>query len=249
MGGRSRPQSDASVCSSAYACAVAIRFAVILLAGLALAASPSAALARSENAAATRAYIQANYALVRAARSNLAAGNAALKSLVGQITGECPLAASGSPKDHDSEQLSNEVVGAMTVVAYHPDAAAVGVFARAVGGLHWSNHALTRRVRIYSTQLAGLATLAAPDVCADVQAWVADGYRALPAGTLQFDKRYYAVDIEAEEVPLRLFAPYESAGEASLARRTKRLEAPLAQAEANAVADYTRILDALELNP
>ncbi len=228
---------------------MAVRSASILLAALALAAAPPAALARSGNAAATRAYIQANYVLVRAARSNLAAGNAALKSLVSQITGECPFAAAESPENHDSEQLSNEVVGAMTVVAYRPDIAAMGVFARAVRGLHWSNRVLTRTVRTYVTQLQGLATLATPNVCGDVKAWAADGYHALPASTVQFDQRYYAVNIEAEEVPLRLFVPYESAPDASLVRRTKRLEAPLAEAEANAVVDYTHILDALKLNP
>ncbi len=221
----------------------------ILLAVIVLAAVPSAALARSGNTAATRVYIQANYALVRAARSNLATGTAALKSLVRQITGECPLAAAGSPENHASEQLSNEVAGALTIIGYHPDAAAIGAFARAVGGLHWSNRVLTRTVRTYATQLRGLATLALPDVCSDVRAWATGGFQALPASTVQFDQRYYAVDIEAEEVPLRLLNPYESAGEASLVRRTKHLEAPLAEAEANAVADYTQILDGLKLNP
>jgi hypothetical protein len=220
-----------------------------LVGALALAARPPAALARSQNAAATRAYIQANYALVRAARSHLAAGEAALKSLARQTAGECPLAAAGSPESHDAEQLSNEVVGALTVVAYRPDGAAMATFARAVGGLRWSDRALTRKVKTYATQLQGLATLAAPDVCGDVKAWAADGFQTLPASTVQFNQRYNAVDVEAEQVPLRLLAPYESAHEASLAHRTKRLEAPLAEAEANAVADYTQILDALELNP
>jgi hypothetical protein len=233
--------------SDAYSFTVAVRLASILCAVLALAAAPSVASAGSQNATATRAYIRANYALVRTARANLATGNAALQSLVRQITGECPLAAAESPEDHDSEQLSNEVVGAMTVVAYRPDAAAIATFARAVGGLRWSNGALTRTVRHYATQLKGLAALATPDVCADVRAWVAGGFQTLPASATQFDQLYYAEDIEAEEVPLRLLAPYESAASASLLHRTKQLEAPLAEAEANAVADYTKILDSLDL--
>lgn len=237
-------------CLSGYACTMVARPASLLLtAALAFAVAPPVALAQTGNAASTRAYIQANYALVRAGRSNLATGNAALKGLVRQLTGECPLAAAGSPQNHDSEQLSNEVAGALTVVAYHPDAAAMGAFARAVGGLRWSNRTLTRTVRTYATQIRGLAALALPDVCGDVRAWAAGGFQALPAQTVQFDQRYYAVDIEAEEVPLRLLKPFESAGEASLVRRTKQLEAPLAEAEANAVSDYTQILDALKLNP
>jgi hypothetical protein len=227
---------------------VAIRHASTVLAALALAVSPPAALARSGNAAATRVYIQANYTLVRVARANLAVGNAALKSLVLQLTSQCPMAAAESPQDHDSEQLSNELVGALTVVAYRPDAAAMGAFASAVGGLRWSNPTLTRIVRTYAAKVKGLAALATPDVCGDVKEWVASGYQTFPASAAQFDQRYEVVDIEAEEVPLRLLAPYETAGEASLLRRTKRLEAPLAEAEANAVADYTKIMDSLELN-
>jgi hypothetical protein len=227
---------------------MATRLAAILPAALALSISPPAALARSENATATRAYVQADYALVRAARANLTAGNAGLKGLVLQITGQCPLAAAGSPQDHDSEQLSNELVGALTVVAYRPDAAAMGAFARAVGDLRWSNRALTHIVRTYATKVKGLAALATPDVCSDVKEWAAGGFQTLPTSTAQFDQRYETVDIEAEEVPLRLLAPYETASEASLLRRAKRLEAPLAEAEANAVADYTKIMDSLELS-
>ncbi|MFI5004645.1 MAG: hypothetical protein ACHQE6_06490 [Solirubrobacterales bacterium] len=216
---------------------------------LALAAAPSAALAKPGDAAATRTYIRANYNLVRAARSNLAVEVGALKSLVRQITGECPLVAAESPQNHDSEQLSNEVVGAMTVVIYRPDAAAIHTFARTVAGLHWSNRTLTRIVRKYATQLQGLAALATPDVCGDVRAWVASGYQTLAPSTVQFNTSYYADDIEAEEVPLRLLAPYESAAESSLVRRTKRLEAPLAEVEAHGVYYYTNILDTLKLNP
>ena len=229
---------------------VATRLASILLALLTLAAAPSAALAKPGDAAATRVYIEANYNLVRAARSHLATGQAALKSLVSKITGQCPRAAAESPQNHDSEQLSNEVVGAMTLVAYQPDTAAMVAFARAVrrSALEQSQ-AHAYRSTTYAAQLKGFTTLAMPDVCGDVRAWAGSGFQRLPASTVQFDKRYYADDIEAEEVPLRLLAPYESASEATIVHRTKRLEAPLAEAEADAVADYTRILDALKLNP
>lgn len=234
---------------SAYPVGVATRLASIVLAAfaLALAAAPSAASAKPGDAAATRAYIRANYALVRTGRANLAAGNAAVKSLVSQITGECPLAAAESPQNHDSEQLSNEVVGAITIAAYSPDTAAMESFARTIGSLHWSNRVLTRLVGKYATQINGLAKLASPDVCGDVKAWVAGGYQTLPPGAMQFDQSYYRADIEAEEVPLKLLAPYESAPEVSLLHRTMRLEAPLAQAEANVVGDYTKILDTLGL--
>lgn len=224
------------------------RYIPLVLALAACAAAAPAALAKSWDVAATRAYIRANYALVRAARANLGPAEAAVKSLANQVTAQCPLAAAGSPQNHDSELLSVEVVGALTLSGYRPDAAAAAAFARAVGGLRWSNGRLTHIVRTYAAHLQALTTLALPDVCGDVQGWAASGYRTLPASAVQFDQSYEADDIQAEEVPLRLLAPYEDAGEASLVRRTRRLEAPLAQAEANATADYTQILDGLELS-
>jgi hypothetical protein len=233
------------------------RLPAIMLALTALALAPPAASAHSHkapathggspNTAATRAYVKANYALVSAARTNLPAEQAAIQSLGSTVAGECPLAAIDAPQNHDAEQLSNEVVGALEVAAYQPDRESMVAFVHAVRALHWSNRKLTHMVDAYATKLEGFLTLAAPDICADVKAWAATGYSTLPASTVSFDKGFYAYDIEAEEVSLRLLRPYESATEASLVRRTKQLEAPLAEFEAEAVSDYSEILDSLKL--
>jgi hypothetical protein len=231
-----------------YPCPVLKRLALILLAVCVLTAAPAAALAKPGDVAATRAYVKANYALVRAARAQLSAGQATIRSLVREITGECPAAAAQSPEDGDAEQLSDEVVGALYISIYRQDAASIRVFARAVSGLHWSNPKLTRVVKTYATKLEGVSTLKTPDVCSDVKAWAASGFRTLPESTVSFDRAYLAVDIEAEEVPLRWLAPYEGPAQVSLLRSTKQLEAPLANAEAKAVSNYSEILDSLKLN-
>jgi hypothetical protein len=232
------------------------RLATIPLALAVLALMPAAASAHSRktattrgapNALATRAYVKANYTLVSTARANLSATQSAITSLGSTVAGECPLAAVDAPQNHDAEQLSNEVVGALEVAAYQPDKTSMIAFAHTVRGLHWSNHKLTHMVDTYATKLEGFSTLALPDICADVKAWAATGYATLPASTVSFDKGFYAYDIEAEEVSLRLLRPYESATEASLVRRTQRLEAPLAEFEAEAVSDYSEILDSLKL--
>jgi hypothetical protein len=235
---------------------VATRLPATLIAVAAFALAPSATLAkaplapgaRSRNAASTRAYIKANYTLVSAARANLTTGTAAIEALANQVAGECPLAALDSPQNHDAEQLSNEVVGALEVAAYASDTTSMLTFAHTVRGLHWSNGKLTHMVRAYATKLEGFPTLQPPNICADVKAWAASGYHTLAASTVTFDKGYYTFDIEAEEVSLRLLRPYESATEASLLHRTTRLEAPLAEAEADAVYDYSEILNSLKLN-
>lgn len=249
VGGAGRP--------AAYSIGVTTRLAAIPLALVALALTPAAAPARSHNAArahsgspnsaATRAYIKANYALVGVARANLPPAKAAIASLGTTVAGECPLVAADAPQDHQAEQLSNEVVGALEVAAYQPDKESMVAFAHTIKGLHWSNRKLTHMVDTYATKLEGFITLAAPNICADVKAWAASGYSTLPASTVSFDKGFYAYSIEAEEVSLRLLRPYESATEASLVRRTQSLEAPLAEFEAEAVSDYSEILDSLKL--
>jgi hypothetical protein len=211
------------------------------------AARPTARRARVENATSTRAYIAANYTLVRVARENLATGKAAIDALAERVAGECPLVAKEAPQNRDSEQLSDEVVGALEIAAYQSDRASMLAFAHAVRGLRWTNHRLDRMVGTYATKLEGFPALAMPDICADVSAWAASGFATLPASTIGFDAGFEADDIEAEEVSLRLLRPYEGAGGAALLRRTKQLEEPLAEAEAEAVSDYSKILDALKL--
>jgi|HubBroStandDraft_4_1064222.scaffolds.fasta_scaffold167111_2 hypothetical protein len=222
----------------------------LLAATLILAATPApAALAASGDAAATRSYIQADYALVHAARVNLTTSEAALHKLRGQIAAECSQAAAGSPQDTDSEQLSNELVGAMTLAAIVPDVHAVAAFAHTVQGLRWSNATLTHKVKSYAARLQTLSVLPAPNVCADVRAWAASRYQTLPASTVSFDSRYYKVEVAVGEVPAKLLAPSEQADERPVLARAQRLEGQLTEAEANAVYTWGHIMESLALNP
>ena len=83
---------------------------------LAIALSPlQAARASSGDAAATRSYLKANYALLKVAQSEHRASEAAYRSVQHRVTGECPQAGLNSPQDPQSTQMSNEVIGAMVV--------------------------------------------------------------------------------------------------------------------------------------
>jgi hypothetical protein len=220
--------------------------------GLVLAAtSPPVASAKTVTVgdrAATRVYIAANYELVRAARTNLHAGEAAIRRLVSQTVGECRGAGEGSSATQAASEVSEEIVGTMVAIAYRPDAGAIDAFVAAVRPLRWSNRRLTRIVRVYLRKLENLAVLAPADICGDVKAWAADGFETAPEGTTRFNKLYLAADIEAEEVPLALLAPYEDRHEMTLLRRTQKLEAPLAQAEADGVERWMEIMRGLALS-
>jgi hypothetical protein len=230
---------------------IAILTTVLAVAVAALAMAPAPALAgsRARNIAATRAYIQADYALVHAARTNMKTGEAALEELRSKLGAECPMAATASPENEAAEKLSNEVIGAMSTVFIRADVQAVGDFASSVGPLHWSNQKLTRKVSSYAAKLKALTVLAMPNVCGDVSAWAASGYRALPASTPQFDQQFSSEDVGIGEVPARLLAPYEDRSERVVLQHTHQFEQELVDAEARAVEPWAKILDELDLQP
>src|ERR1700730_1590301 len=105
---------------------------VLLLVATLLGATlgPPPALAGRADVAATREYIQANDRLVQAAWSRIARAEAVLGGVVGQVRRDCPLAAAISPQDTNSEQLSNEVIGAMVTAVVKLDPSAGREFAR-----------------------------------------------------------------------------------------------------------------------
>jgi hypothetical protein len=202
---------------------------------LTIAPFPAPALAGSRDLAATQAYIQANYALVRAGRRELGPSEAAVRRLLHGVSRECSGAATGSLQGEGSDRLGDELQGAMTIIALRPVARAVGAFVHAVAGLRWSNSTLTRRVTAYAGKLRTLSSLTTPQVCTDVRAWTATCFATLSASTTGFDLTFDGVDVALGEVPSELLAPYERPQERALLHSTAQVEAQLAEAENRAV--------------
>ena len=217
--------------------------------GLAIAAwTPAPASAAGGDAAATQAYLNASYALGRTAKAREGASQAALNGLLARVRSECPNVAAASPQDTDSEQLSNELVGAMIIAGTAPNRQAVAQYARAVSGLHWSNGALTRSVKTFASQLRALSTMAQPNVCGDVRAWVTSGYRTLPTTTVQFNERYKAVNVPLGQLPGGL-ARFETSAQQGIVHKIVQLEQDEADFEARAVNTYGEMMNAMVLQP
>lgn len=226
------------------------RIAATVVTGLALTLVPAgSALGASGNVAATQALARATNTLVVAATPEVPHGLAAAEHYAAGLVAQCPNAAAGSPQNYDSEQLDNELIGAMTTVGYRVAAAHIAVFAHAVSHLSWSNARLTGAVHRFAHRLLGLSKLATPNVCGDIQAWTASGFQTLPASTVAFDKSYLGITPEAYEVPLivQLAMPYATPSEIPVLKRVERLEEKLGEAEAAAVEYYSRVIIALEL--
>jgi hypothetical protein len=220
--------------------AIAVAAATFLL-------SSQAALATPADMAATHAYLRADYALARASEAMEPAVQDNVNRFSAKIGQECANAGAEAPQNEEAQRLSSEVAGALWSVGYHTVAAPIRAFARAVGRLHWSSRRLTQLARGYADSLSALATLPQPDLCGDVGAWKASGFRTIPARTLSFDRR--SEGIQPHAVPQRLLAPFEQPADRAVARRIAGLEYELEGDEFTVgFEDWTDLLTTLGLH-
>ncbi len=207
---------------------------------------PSHALAASDTAT-TEAYVRANYALVSTGHSDIPTAHARILALRQRLRSECPRVVAGSPQNEDSEKLTWELIGAMTIAGYQPGLAAATKFSRAVSKLSWSSASLTRAVRTYTRQGLAEVRTPPPDVCGDLRAWKASGYTALPATTIHFRKTFYENYVGVGFMPNQL-ARLVPASQKSLLQRSRRYEEAIAEFEAHEVETFGEIIDSLGLN-
>jgi hypothetical protein len=224
------------------------RRALLLLTVItALSCAPASAAAQSD-AAATQAYVQADFRLVQRAGTHIQVGESAIQGVFTGVRASCPLAAAGSPQDSESTDMSNEVISAIVTAAIHTDLASIRQFIAATANLRWSNGGLTRAVAAYVRKLRTMSSLSQPQLCSDVRAWAASGFHAVPAAALVFQQRFISNWVALGELPPAL-ARYEGGEGRALAQRAEHYESQLTEFEARAVETYSRIMNALEVLP
>jgi hypothetical protein len=198
--------------------------------------------------ATTRTYIRANYALVHYAAMRLGTARSLLDGVLAKARTDCPSAAAGSPQNPESTMVSDEIIGAMVLAAYHDAQPQIAAYIRVAARSHWSSRTLTSSIHAYAGKLATLSTLAAPNLCADIRAWSASGYKSLPASTLRFDQRFVPAWVALGELPAQL-ASYERPDERGTLQRSSQFEEKLTNFEAEAVETYGALMNALAVNP
>lgn len=221
---------------------------LLLTATLALLAGEAPALAAPADVASTRTYVQANYTLVQRAVAGLGAARSAYRNVLHRVNGECPAAAANSPQSDQSTALSNEIIGAMVIAAIRTNLPTLTAYVHAAERSHWSSPALTRAVHAYAAKLKTMSTLAPPDVCGDVRAWVASGFRTLPASTVSFDAKFVPAWVGIGLLPSQL-RRYEAPAQGSVLRRSDQFETRLSEFEAEAVETYAELMNAVGVWP
>lgn len=219
-------------------------FATVLTVGLTFA---GAAAAAPRDVSATRAYLAANYAFLHTVRANEHAVSANVAELNRTLAAECPSVGAGAPQNEEAQHMSYEVAGALWSTLYRTDATAVRTFLHTVKPLKWSNGKITRIAQAYVRSLRELSALQLPDLCGDIRAWSAGGFKGVPTDTIQFDRHVEA--IEGKSIPLRLIAPYVQSNDKRLAARAAHLETELEDAETVVgFNDWDKLLGTLALN-
>jgi hypothetical protein len=213
-----------------------------------LASGPTPALAASGDVATTRTYIQANYALVHYAATRLGTARSLLDGVLNRARTDCPRAAAGSPQNPQSTMVSYEIIGAMVLAAYHAAQPQITAYTRVAARSHWRSRTLNNSIHAYAGKLTTLSTLAAPNLCADIGAWAAGGYKSLPASTVRFDQRFVPAWVPLGEVPAQL-ASSERPDERSTLQRISQSEEKLTNFEAEAVETYGMLMNTLAVNP
>jgi hypothetical protein len=213
-----------------------------------LAIGGTPALGAPADVATTRTYIQSNYSLVHYAAMRLGTARSAIDGVLSRARTDCPSAAAGSPQDSESTMVSYEIIGAMVLAAYHDARPQISSYIRVAARSRWSGRGLTSSIHSYAAKLTTLSTLAAPNLCADIRAWAAGGYKALPASTLRFDQRFVPAWVALGELPAQL-ASYERPDERGTLQLSSQLEEKLTNFEAEAVDSYSLLMKALAVWP
>jgi hypothetical protein len=214
--------------------------------------SPAFASARGDRPA-TRAYLRASDAYLSGFYSEVKASVAAVEAGASGIATRCPGAPTYAPRDAAFSELGEETTGTLLFASATPLRPVILRFAQAISRLSWSNRALTHLVQARVAEERKIAALATPDMCADIEAWKASAYVALPQSTSAFVAQFRAIALSSsvgpseetrEAVILRRLGPYEGRTERALAkhiealetRTSKRLSAAVATAGAKVAA-------------
>lgn len=221
--------------------------AALSLVAVALAPCSGVQAASSRDVAATHAYLTADHAVLQGILGKWSGVEAGIAKLDARYRGECFHVGAGSPQSEEEQKLSLEAAGALWSVGYRANATAVHSFIAKVGHLSWSDGATTRAARRLTRSLHEMVTLKVPDLCGDVRAWAAGGYKAVPTDVESFAK--HAEAIEIDQIPRRLLAPFLRGGDIALAASDERLNRRYEELEFVRGQDqWDKLLEVLALN-
>jgi hypothetical protein len=227
------------------ACVGALLLAALLCAG------PASAATDPSDAAATHAYLTAQYKLARTLAHEAAAARDAESAAAAQIARECRGVLSGIPQSSanplldeltsrakgegarlskQEQTIDEELAAALARPGDSLYRQADEAYAAEVRQLSWSNPAIASELQAQTTVRLEDASIPAPPFCADARAWAQSGYRILSAASRELEASLEArrrSELGEESSVGTLLKPYENASDRALIRKASALERKL----------------------
>jgi hypothetical protein len=211
-----------------------------------------------QDRAATDAYLQAQYTYDQSLLANAPASTEAAQGLASRLESECPGVLLGaphktldalfesrpsgpsSPRQMGEERrlerqwtdLQEELLFSLGAAEGEPDRQAALTYAGAVRPLRWSNSAVTVLEHASAGEVEVELAARPAEICTDMTAWVASGYKTVAPVTKQLRRELEALDLPLRRV-LRNVAPslvsdplksYEGPREKMLVREIRTLQ-------------------------
>jgi hypothetical protein len=190
-------------------------------------------MSRVGDAVVARAYLTAEYRLYRVTVADLPASRRSVATYVDSIAAQCPNALAGAPHNIQFDELLEEGLFAISVIASRPDRHALLTFVREIRPLHRIGQKLGRLFEEYARSVLRETKATVPDLCADYAAWVRSDYRTVTEST-----KHFVEEMEAKEPVVkgangsepvqnaidRLLARYENSSMKRLIKLMKPLE-------------------------
>lgn len=219
---------------------------VSAIAALATAPALAASAPTARDIASTHTYMVATYRAMSAAVAAWPSVEANIDKLDTQLHGECPTAGMGAPQSDAEQTLAHEGLGGLWATAYQTEAGIVQAYIRTIGTLTWSDPRITRDDRRLAQGLREIVALQVPPLCADIHAWSADGFGAMPADVTAYVQHAEAIDIS--EIPRSLLAPYVRPAERALRARMEHATTRFEELEfVHGQSDWIALLEAVGL--
>jgi hypothetical protein len=251
---------------------VAVALAVVAVATIVDAASSGPSSTKSDSFS-TGVYLQTRYSLEQASDANLLAARTAVDAFVAHVSVVCPDVLRDAPPERGVVQgnqgevrssnrslLLLEIVTAVEVALRGPSDTTIGSFADTVKQLRWSNRELTNVVHSFGSVEAARLKRRVPDLCQNMKAWVASGYKQVLANAEATEPSVEVPSVQLsnalsglgcatwypERSILQLLVRYRDPSEALTSKRVEQLEAKVSAAESailgSAIARTERVL-------
>ena len=187
------------------ASAVVVVVLTALIAPLGGVLTPASAATGARDRAAARAFLEAGYFYDSAFVADLGTGAEAVRQLATRLEGECGGVLAGAPPAQVGtasgatplQRMQSEQISELSVelefdtleTALLPAHPAVSTYIHTITRLHWHNAHTRRLVASLARKLTAELNGPVLEVCPDMRAWVAGGYRTLSPATTAFVNR------------------------------------------------------------